>query len=457
MTLPLIAERSIDQSTQLKRTAETINAILRGEWINKRTSAEKIAGIYPVDYTHPPGDVRRYGYVADDATDNSAALSAALAQMGQTGGAPMNLPAGIARFATSQDIPTSGVIRGAGKERTVLRYTGAAQAFKQATPTARIYEWRLSDFSLYNIGTGTVGIDMESVSTSDLARLWVDGFTTNVRLHSPTSGYCVYNRFSDVTTNSGANTKGFVLSGTSTNAHAFIGCRANFSSQVGTRGWDITDSNGNQIIACHPEGGDVAVYLTATGAGLAGGNIVSLCRFEAFNTGVQIASANVEHTRVVENHYTTVTTPVTDSGTRSVVDDPVSARMTRTFPSTVPSDANGTMRYVRDADGGASLPFMVLRDSASSSGTPITLQVETERAVGSFFRGRRGGSTYYDVDAAGNVRVLSTGILRAVGTGTPEGALAAPVGSTYQRTDGGAGTSFYVKESGTGNTGWVAK
>lgn len=43
------------------------------------------------------------------------------------------------------------------------------------------------------------------------------------------------------------------------------------------------------------------------------------------------------------------------------------------------------------------------------------------------------------------------------GTGTPEGAVAAPVGSTFRRTDGGAGTSFYVKESGTGSSGWVAK
>jgi hypothetical protein len=43
------------------------------------------------------------------------------------------------------------------------------------------------------------------------------------------------------------------------------------------------------------------------------------------------------------------------------------------------------------------------------------------------------------------------------GSGTPEGVISAPVGSTYRRTNGGAGTSFYVKESGTGNTGWVAK
>jgi len=43
------------------------------------------------------------------------------------------------------------------------------------------------------------------------------------------------------------------------------------------------------------------------------------------------------------------------------------------------------------------------------------------------------------------------------GSGTPEAVITAPVGSTFSRTDGGAGTSFYVKESGAGNTGWIAK
>jgi hypothetical protein len=43
------------------------------------------------------------------------------------------------------------------------------------------------------------------------------------------------------------------------------------------------------------------------------------------------------------------------------------------------------------------------------------------------------------------------------GSGSPEGLVAADKGSVYHRTDGGAGTSFYVKESGTGNTGWVGK
>lgn len=43
------------------------------------------------------------------------------------------------------------------------------------------------------------------------------------------------------------------------------------------------------------------------------------------------------------------------------------------------------------------------------------------------------------------------------GTGSPEGVVTANVGSIYRRTDGGASTTLYVKESGAGNSGWVAK
>lgn len=43
------------------------------------------------------------------------------------------------------------------------------------------------------------------------------------------------------------------------------------------------------------------------------------------------------------------------------------------------------------------------------------------------------------------------------GTGDPEGVVTATRGSTFHRIDGGAGTSFYVKESDTTNTGWAAK
>jgi hypothetical protein len=44
------------------------------------------------------------------------------------------------------------------------------------------------------------------------------------------------------------------------------------------------------------------------------------------------------------------------------------------------------------------------------------------------------------------------------GTGAPAGAVLGSIGDLYVRTDGGANTTLYVKESGNGTTaGWVAK
>ena len=43
------------------------------------------------------------------------------------------------------------------------------------------------------------------------------------------------------------------------------------------------------------------------------------------------------------------------------------------------------------------------------------------------------------------------------GTGTPESVVTAEIGSLFLRKNGGAGTTLYVKESGSSNTGWVAK
>lgn len=54
-------------------------------------------------------------------------------------------------------------------------------------------------------------------------------------------------------------------------------------------------------------------------------------------------------------------------------------------------------------------------------------------------------------------RVASGNCYISGGDGSPEGVVTAGKGSMYMRRDGGANTSFYIKESGTGNTGWVAK
>jgi parallel beta-helix repeat protein len=63
---------------------------------------------------------------------------------------------------------------------------------------------------------------------------------------------------------------------------------------------------------------------------------------------------------------------------------------------------------------------------------------------------------YESATASANYDQDSSGAFHGSGTGAPSGAW--PVGSTYRRTDGGAGTTFYVKESGgSTSAGWVGK
>jgi len=60
-------------------------------------------------------------------------------------------------------------------------------------------------------------------------------------------------------------------------------------------------------------------------------------------------------------------------------------------------------------------------------------------------------------EADNKAEAVMGGAILLSGSGTPEAVVTAPVGAAYLRTDGAAGTTLYVKESGTSNTGWVGK
>ena len=56
------------------------------------------------------------------------------------------------------------------------------------------------------------------------------------------------------------------------------------------------------------------------------------------------------------------------------------------------------------------------------------------------------------------IHLLGEGLGVYVGNGSPEGVLAARVGSLYLRKDGGLGATLYVKELGSAtSSGWRAK
>lgn len=84
--------------------------------------------------------------------------------------------------------------------------------------------------------------------------------------------------------------------------------------------------------------------------------------------------------------------------------------------------------------------------------------IATQRAFRSLERAINGfGAEVKTSQVTADQVALAAGPTWTSGVGTPEGTVVAPIGSLYTRLDGGTGTTLYIKESGTGNTGWVAK
>ncbi|HQU01882.1 MAG TPA: hypothetical protein PLI12_05490, partial [Acetobacteraceae bacterium] len=65
-----------------------------------------------------------------------------------------------------------------------------------------------------------------------------------------------------------------------------------------------------------------------------------------------------------------------------------------------------------------------------------------------------------DDGGSGAVRLISdiepTGCVSLIGRGTPNSSVTAPPGSSFRNLDGGVGATFWIKQTGNGNTGWVA-
>ena len=105
--------------------------------------------------------------------------------------------------------------------------------------------------------------------------------------------------------------------------------------------------------------------------------------------------------------------------------------------------------YVVAASGA---PTRAVDFDSSTEVLPNTLIVVAE--------GTANKDSVWQLTTNGSITVGTTALvffpIHLQGTATPEGAVTAPIGALFRRTDGSTGTTLYIKESGTGNTGWVA-
>ncbi len=141
-----------------------------------------------------------------------------------------------------------------------------------------------------------------------------------------------------------------------------------------------------------------------------------------------------------------------------------------------------TRLHVTQNTGGTQIPIMTLENESSGTGTGAELQFLSSGSGNStnsakirnkanaieFSENNRktlqvGSGVLHTQNPSSRVTVYnedtdSKYVQIFSGTGSPEGVFSAPHGSLYLRTDGGVGTTLYIKETSTNlNTGWEAK
>ena len=384
-------------------------------------------------------NVRDYGAMGDGSTDDTAAIqravTAAVARQVE-----VYIPGGTYLVSAAITSTTGTVIKGAGQDKTTISSTHGGAIFVSSTVSTRTYRWHISNMRLNGPGSGvasSVGIDLASVSGAHIENVLAENLNKGFRVRSSINGGAVYNRFTNCTAN--LCTYGFSIEALGSNSTALDRCRGNAC----VRGVSIVDSNNNSLVACQLESNTIGLFVDATSNALADCNTAIACRFESnTSTAWQVASANVRDFQVLYPQ-TFGTYTVGDSGTRTRHAGVVGATHTAKDYSTA-ARTEGSWRYERTVSGGAETPAFVVRDSNAGSGTPVTHQSETERATGYFYRGTRGGVTYWDVDAAGNVRSPQGGYAELTERVSDPPAPAANGARLYLKDDGAGKTQLCV-------------
>jgi hypothetical protein len=284
-----------------------------------------------------------------------------------------------------------------------------------------------SSYGIYEDGVGTGGSVNEY---PHYQRVNAHDCKVGVKVEY-TSGLNWYGGYLDGHSNTGTVATGTtgVLYGTGCGTSKFFGLRI----QQYDTGMNITQGNGEELHGCRFEcfGTTALIMDGGTGYGVFGG---SWSNFQNSSGGTAIQFGTTAVNPIAfPAHITSVATRVSDlSGTAIYTD----GNKNLFLPNT------GTIQW---GTGDTKLQRLSSGQLLITNNAYVNSALVLNNSNGA---GAKAGTILF-----GSAQTLK----EAYGTGSPEGVITAAIGSTYRRTDGGALTSFYVKESGTGNTGWVGK
>jgi hypothetical protein len=426
------------------------------------------------------------------------------------GGTTVFLPAGQYKTTATLTVPQNVSVEGAGKYSTVIRPTVDGQVMRNnGTPTVTgtydVAGLAFRNFSILGDRTKTNQIGLaflrltsatiENVSVSRCGNVGVAMYQCGVNqinnlecISNGSHGLLIqggFNTWDDLTSNnlpSNANVFTFIRClqnegagiyfALGTNGNLFYGanCEYNYFSAGNNIGYNVhvaTDSNTpNCFYGLWTEGPvEAHVYVSSLDISV----FIKLIDWRHFGNGT---SGNVDRALIL------------NTGSATVVDATATATSYKTLsgsnaPFRIQNKSTSSLQLVNaqgalvtgiglvdDSTGAQTGLYNNLKqDNSATSGASYGPQVfynDGNAGDGIAYRNDNQSFPWYQSRAFQKDILIGTGAVAATsgisaGSGSPEGSKTASPGSIYMNASGGAGTSFYVKESGTGNTGWVAK
>lgn len=398
--------------------------------------------------TGAPANLLDYGGDPTGTNDSAAAFTAAFAAANV-----IYIPEGNFKIASKITIPPYGQVYGAGINNTTITASGDNVAFVLQ------YWSQLRQLKIVKSGTHTKNLVEVGSATLDAGRalisdVWVQGAGADgIQLIYGNLGLMQ----NVVSISNGLNGIRFLKGNGDLNAwtlQGYIDVRGNGNDGLriegGTSSSDNLCSKSNFISGVSAqENGQYGVYIGTRS------NLVSC--YAELNTVADVYIADYGYGNRVETVQGSIVNNCDSFGSNILYEYNANADYKRVFQDCpgFAGTTNGGWKLNNDASAGwLRLHKTAIREYSFTAGgsgvdqlTQFTHENHPTYKHNVFATGYVGTSDYF----------ANKTVVWKSGAGSPEGVVLAPVGSLYSRTDGGAGTTLYVKESGTGNTGWVAK